>query len=565
MKNILINLLLQPLAEIGSKLSADKISEIIETPPTDELGDYSLPCFIFSKELGKNPALIAQELKEKFQTIPEIEKIETKGPYLNFFLDKNFIAASLLSRLATEKENFGKANNRLGKLLIEFPSPNTNKPLHIGHLRNMAIGEAMARILEWNNNDVVRTNLTNDRGVHICKSMLAYQKFGNEQEPNKKSDHFVGDFYVKFSQEAKNNPALEDEVQEMLVKWEAGDPEVRALWKKMNDWAFAGMAETYKLFGTHHDKNYYESEIYTQGREIIMDGLARGIFKKRADGAIVIDLTDEGLDEKVLLRADGTSIYITQDIYLAKLKSDDYDPDGSIYVVGNEQEYHFKVLFSVLKRLGYKFANNLQHLSYGMVELPEGRMKSREGTVVDADDLIAEVRSLAEAELKNRYPELPEEEISQRALKIALAAIKYQLLKVDVAKTITFNPKESISFEGDTGPYILYAYARAASIIDKTETNPEDLRITGAGEFEGRLAKKIYELSEVVKSSAERYNPALVAHYAYSLSQSFNEFYHHCPVIGSEQKELRLALVAAFMIAVKKSLNLLGIETIEKM
>ena len=355
------------------------------------------------------------------------------------------------------------------RVVVEYASPNTNKPLHLGHLRNIAIGESVARLLSFCGNTVVRCSINNDRGVHICKSMLAYAEFGAGRTPEsagKKSDHFVGDYYVLFNKKAREDESWNGRAQELLRKWEAGDPPTVELWTRMNAWALDGFAATYRLFGIAFDTEYFESRIYTGGKEIVADGLARGIFYTREDGAVCADLGKAGGSEKVLLRPDGTSVYIVQDLHLAVLKEKEHRYDLSLYVVGNEQEYHFTVLKALLAKLGYPIAEKVVHLSYGMVELPEGKMKSREGTVVDADDLIAETRELAGEELRGRYA-LSERAVEERSLKIALAAIKYQLLKVDIAKTMVFDPKKAISFEGDTGPYLLYSYARASSILRK--------------------------------------------------------------------------------------------------
>jgi len=395
--------------------------------------------------------------------------------------------------------------------------------------------------------------------------MLAYQEFGKNKNPDKKSDHFVGDFYVLFSQKAKEDASYEEKAQEILKKWEAGDKKTIELWKKMNSWALDGFKETYKLFGLKLDKEYYESKIYLKGKEIIELGLKKGVFSKRNDNAIIIDLTKDGLDEKVLLRPDGTSVYITQDLYLAKLKDEEYNLDGSIYVVANEQDYHFKVLFLILKKLGFKFADKLHHLSYGMVELPEGKMKSREGTVVDADDLILKVKEISKEEIKKRFPEIKEKELDARSLKIALSAIKFSLLKVDKTKNLLFNPKEEVSFEGFTGPYIQYSYARASSIVRKSK---KKAKITGkekVEEKESALIKKLGEFPEIVSQAEKQLNPAIVANYSFQLSQIFNEFYHSSKVIYSEKEEFLLSLVESFRIIIRSSLSLLGIDVIEEM
>jgi arginyl-tRNA synthetase len=469
----------------------------------------------------------------------------------------------VLANAAREEYGSGRTERRT---VMEFCSPNTNKPLHLGHLRNIAIGESLSRVRAFLGEQVAKTCVYNDRGIHICKSMLAYRLFGQNAEPGDqgvKPDHFAGDFYVLFAQKAKEDPALEEQAQQMLLQWEAGEVEIVALWRKMNAWALSGFSQTFQLFGTSFEREYYESAIYKQGKEIILDGLKRGIFSKRADGAVIVDLSTEGLDEKVLLRSNGTSVYMVQDIYLAFLKAKEFSYDQSVYVVGNEQEYHFKALKAILQRLGQEIGNGIHHLSYGMVELPEGKMKSREGTSVDADDLIRATALLAEEEVRKRY-DLAEDETKQRALKIALAAIKYQLLKTDTGKNMLFNPKEAIRFEGDTGPYILYGYARASSILRKTDLGAV-FEAWEADPYESRLLNKLDQFPELVQITGERLMPSLLAVYAFELAQIFNEFYHECPVLKSELAGYRLALVKVFKSVIGKCLDLMGIEKIEEM
>jgi arginyl-tRNA synthetase len=443
----------------------------------------------------------------------------------------------------------------------------------------MAIGESLSRISEANGEKVIRANLYNDRGIHICKSMLAYKKWGKNKTPDKKtkSDHFVGEYYVLYNKKQKHKPELEKEVHDLLGKWEAGDKETFTLWKKMNKWAFDGFKETYKKFGITHDQEYFESEIYTEGKQIILDAVKKGILKKQEDNSVKINLEKQGLGEKYLLRADGTSIYITQDIYLADLKQKKYKLTKNYYVVGNEQDYHFKVLSTLLDKLEFKF-KILKHISYGMVNLPEGKMKSREGTVVDADDLISQIQGLIKKELLKRE-KINKKELESRSLKITLAAIKYFLLKVDVKKDMVFNPKESISFEGDTGPYLLYSYARANSITEKIKpkikkrnkkfSNMEnELKLpygTSLGKKEIELIKKLSDFPNILQRSYKNLNPSLIANYSYELSKVFNEFYHECPVIGSDNEFFRLLLVDCFKIILKNSLYLLGIEVLDKM
>ena len=505
------------------------------------LGDFALPCFVLAKKLRRSPKQIAEELASKLEAREEFAKLEANSGYLNIFLDRKWIVEQVLS--ASLKPGFGKGTER-SKTVVEYCSPNTNKPLHLGHLRNMAIGESISRILKYAGHDVLKTCIYNDRGVHMCKSMLSYQDFGNgttPEEESMKSDHFVGEYYVKFAQQAKLDPEYDAKALALLEKWEAGDKEIYALWEKMNGWAFAGFAETFKLFGTGFDKEYYESKIFRNGKEIVLDGLERGIFQQREDGTVIVDLEEFGLGEKVLLRANGTSVYIVQDIYLAYLKNQDFNYDKSIYVVGNEQEYHFNVLKKILQICGASYADGIEHLSYGMVELPEGKMKSREGTVVDADDLILNTAGLAADEISKRYPELGSTEVTHRSLVISLAAIKYQLLKTETSRNMIFNPKEAIRFEGDTGPYLLYSYARASSILRKAEIEL-NLDAWDANDSELKLIKKIAEFTGIEEDSSRKLLPSLMASYAYDLCQTFNQFFHECPVLRSENAGQRLEI-----------------------
>lgn len=560
MKQLVSNVLATYMSGI---LDAHEIETMLEVPPDESMGDFAIPCFPLARVMRKSPQNIAAEFAATLQKESFFSRVDAMGGYLNVVINRQQLSSDVLA--SALQDDFGK-QSQMRNVVVEYCSPNTNKPLHLGHLRNMAIGESVARILGFMGNAVTKTCIFNDRGVHICKSMVAYQQFGQDVTPqtaDKKSDHFVGDYYVLFAQKSKEDTSLEAKAQQMLSDWEAGDENVRNLWKTMNNWAFDGYAQTFNTFGTAFDKEYFESQIYTHGRSAILDGLQRGVFTRRDDGAVVADLTASGLDEKVLLRSDGTSVYIVQDIYLAQQKKQDFDYDESIYVVGNEQDYHFKVLKEVLRMSGADCAEGIRHLSYGMVELPEGKMKSREGTVVDADDLIASTAEMAADEIRKRQ-EIDESEIQRRGLVVALAAIKYQLLKTETAKNMLFNPKEAIRFEGDTGPYLLYSYARAASILRKAEQKPE---ISGwdANEYEARLLKAIARFPEVVASAAHRLTPSLLAVYATELCQAFNQFFHECPVLRSENAAQRLAIVAAFKHVVGDCLHLLGIETLEEM
>ena len=566
MRDEIANLLEKPIKKLKLKISKEDLKSLIETPPNSELGDYSFPCFSVAKELKQNPHEVALKLREEIGNKSiTFQDIQTVGPYLNFFVDRVSLALQLIDRIKKEKDRYGKKFISNSKTMIEFPSPNTNKPLHLGHLRNISIGESVSRILESNGESVIRANLNNDRGIHICKSMTAYEKYGKNKTPKaakKKSDHFVGDYYVMFNEKSKKNKDLEVQSHRMLLRWEMGDKKTIALWKKMNKWALDGFNETYKKFKINHDVEYFESEIYKHGKEIVLKGVEDKIFEKKEDGSIIADLNKEKLGEKILLRLDGTSVYITQDLYLAKLKFDEYKIDKSIIVTGNEQDYHFNVLFTLLKKL--KLEKENIHLSYGMVNLPEGKMKSREGTVVDADDLIDKVQTLVKKEL-NKRTKLSKTELEKRSLIITLAAIKYMLLRVDAKKNMVFNPKESINFEGETGPYILYSYARANSILKKIKKNPKKEVIKELEQKEIELVKKLSEFEKVVEKSFNNLNPSLIANYSFQLAKTFNEFYHECPVINSKKIFLRSELVKSFKQVLKNALYLIGIETLEEM
>ena len=547
---------LQKITKLNQKIIETKL----EVPPNPKLGDYAFPTFILAEKLKKSPNQIAEDLSNKIK----LKNIETKptGPYLNFFINKTSFSENTINQILKEKSKYGQGKNNQ-KIMVEFPSPNTNKPLHLGHLRNMSIGESISRIYEFLGNKIIRGNLNNDRGIHICKSMVAYEKYGKNKNPDKKSDHFVGDFYVMYNNKLKSNPKLEEQAQECLKKWEQGDSKTIALWEKMNKWAIDGFQETYKKFGIKHDKEYDESKIYTKGKEIIQDGLKKGIFEQGKDNEIKINLEKENLGEKVVLRSDQTSVYITQDLYLAKLKYEDFKLDSSIYVVGNEQDYHFKVLSVILEKLNFPF--KIHHLSYGMVNLPEGKMKSREGKVVDADDLIEETNNLAKKEILDREPKLNKSEVEKRAEKISLGAIRYQLLKIDANKNTIFNPEKSIVFEGNTGPYIQYTYARSSSILRKIKNKTTKQKIENLHESEVELIKELNNFPEIVQQAHKHLNPALIANYSFQLAQKFNDFYQNCPVIGDENQAFRLKIVEAYRIVIKSALNLLGIDVLEEM
>lgn len=550
----------------------------LESPPDPKLGDFAFACFAFAKEQKKSPADIAKVLAEKIKPDEYIQEVKATGPYVNFFINKAKLAEEVIKSVLKKKSAFGSSDAGRGKtVVIEYPGPNTNKPLHIGHMRNMALGSSMARIHESQGYDVRRVNIVNDRGIHICKSMLAYQKWGNGKTPeseNRKPDHFVGDYYVLFNHKLKEHPGLEKEAQEMLQKWEAGDKEVIALWEKMNKWALDGFEKTYEHFGLQDfDKVYYESNTYKQGRKIVLDGLKKGLFEKRDDGAVIVDLSKENLGEKVLIRSDGTSVYVTQDLFVALQRHKDFRFDKSIYVVATEQNYHFRVLFTLLNKLGYTWADSCYHFAYGMVLLPEGKMKSREGIVVDADDLILEMEDMARSEISKRHDTLEEQTVHERGTVVGLAAIKFYLLKIDAIKDMTFLPEESISFEGDTGPYLQYTHARACSVLRKAKEQKlvPDLKIDFSlleQPSEIALVQALSDFPEKTRDACENYRPHIIAQYLLSLGRAFNEFYHACHCLNEENKELakaRLVLIDCTRQVIDNGLNLLGIDAPEEM
>lgn len=552
----------------------------LENPPDPGMGDLGFPMFMFAKKFRKGPPVIAREVAEILSgdvELAEYGRVQSQGPYVNVFVSREKATESVLKNILLSPESYGKTNSLSGrKIMIEFSSPNTNKPLHLGHLRNDALGESVSRILKFLGAEVYKVCIINNRGVHICKSMLAYKKFGNNETPESlgvKSDRFVGDFYVKFAKWASEDPGAEAEAQEMLRKWEAGDPDTVALWKKMNNWAVSGMERTYKRTGVSFDKYYFESDTYLLGKDAIAKGLEEKIFYKDEEGTTWVDLTEENLDKKVLLRKDGTSVYITQDIGTAIQRHNDWPFDQLVYVVGSEQIYHFKVLFLVLKKLGYSWADMLYHLSYGMVNLPEGRMKSREGTVVDADDLIDSLRDMAVEEIKVKNREEAVGDINDVAEKIALGALHYFLLQVTPSKDMLFNPKESLSFNGDTGPYLQYMGARITSVLKKAEASPS---VQGAvsdyslldEEYEWELLKLLAKFPDVVDDAGRNMDPSRIALYLYELSKGFSRFYHECPILDEKNPVLsktRLDLAKAVLVVLKNAMNLVMIPFLESM
>ena len=567
-------------------------------------GHLTLVVFPFLRMSKKGPEQTAQEIGEYLQANePSVAAFNVIKGFLNLTIASSAWIELLNGIHADKQYGIVAATDNSPLVMIEYSSPNTNKPLHLGHVRNNLLGNALANIVAANGNKVVKTNIVNDRGIHICKSMLAWQKYGNGETPEssgKKGDHLIGDYYVSFDkhykaevkelmakfqsegmneEEAKAKAEAESplmkEAREMLVKWEANDPEVRALWKKMNDWVYAGFDETYRMMGVTFDKIYYESNTYLEGKEKVMEGLEKGFFYWKEDGSVWADLTGEGLDHKLLLRADGTSVYMTQDIGTAKLRFADYPIDKMIYVVGNEQNYHFQVLSILLDKLGFEWGKGLVHFSYGMVELPEGKMKSREGTVVDADDLMAEMIDTAK-ETSNELGKLDgltKEEADNIARIVGLGALKYFILKVDARKNMTFNPKESIDFNGNTGPFIQYTYARIQSVLRKAkEAGIEIPAQLPAGielsEKEEGLIQMVADFAAIVKQAGEDYSPSIIANYTYDLVKEYNQFYHDFSILREENeavKVFRLALSENVAKVVRLGMGLLGIEVPDRM
>ena len=565
------------------------------TPTRKEFeGDLTLVVFPLLKMSHKGPEQTANDLGVELKAnVPAISDFNVIKGFLNLSISKdNWI--DVLNGIAADPE-FGtkRATEDSPLYMVEYSSPNTNKPLHLGHVRNNLLGHSLCQILKANGIKVVKTNIVNDRGIHICKSMLAWKLFGNGETPEsagKKGDHLVGDYYVRFDKEyrkqvkelqekglsedeAKKQAPLIKEAQAMLEKWEAGDAEVRKLWEMMNNWVYAGFDQTYKRLGISFDKIYYESQTYLDGKAKVNEGLEKGVFVRHADNSVWADLTKDGLDEKLLLRADGTSVYMTQDIGTAQQRFRDYAIDKMIYVVGNEQNYHFQVLSILLDRLGFKWGKDLVHFSYGMVELPEGKMKSREGTVVDADDLMDEMISTAKETSSDKLKDYPENEVNDIARICGLGALKYFILKVDPRKNMMFNPKESIDFNGNTGPFIQYSYARIQSVLRKAAeagvSAPEQL--TGEYQISEREASLIQSLAgyaQAVKQAGDDFSPAVIANYVYDLAKSYNQFYHDFSILREEDMQLKLfRLVLSKQVAkvIKSGMNLLGIEVPERM
>ena len=591
------------LKALYSQEVPEKMVQIQKTKKEFE-GHLTLVVFPFLKMSRKGPEQTAQEIGEYLKANdPAVAAFNVIKGFLNLTIASATWIELLNEIQADEQYGLVQVTDASPLVMIEYSSPNTNKPLHLGHVRNNLLGNALANIVAANGNKVVKTNIVNDRGIHICKSMLAWKKYGNGETPEtsgKKGDHLVGDYYVSFDKhykaevkelmakftaqgmnddeakaKAEAESPLMQEAREMLVKWEAGDPEVRGLWEMMNNWVYAGFDETYKKMGVSFDKIYYESNTYLEGKEKVMEGLEKGFFYKKEDGSVWADLTAEGLDHKLLLRGDGTSVYMTQDIGTAKLRFADYPINKMIYVVGNEQNYHFQVLSILLDKLGFEWGKSLVHFSYGMVELPEGKMKSREGTVVDADDLMEEMIATAKetSQELGKLDGLTQEEADDIARIVGLGALKYFILKVDARKNMTFNPKESIDFNGNTGPFIQYTYARIQSVLRKAAESgiviPEQIPAgIELSEKEEGLIQMVADFAAVVKQAGEDYSPSIIANYTYDLVKEYNQFYHDYSILREENeavKVFRIALSANVAKVVRLGMNLLGIEVPSRM
>ena len=555
-------------------------------------GNLTIMAFPFLKASRKSPEATATEIGAWLvENVPAVEKFNVVKGFLNISVNPTFWLTTLHGIAEDPEFGIRHADENSDLVMVEYSSPNTNKPLHLGHVRNNLLGYSLSLILEANGHKVVKTNIVNDRGIHICKSMLAWKKWGDGATPEstgKKGDHLLGDFYVLFDKhfkdevkqlmdkeglsedEAKAKSPLMLEAREMLRKWEAGDKEVRDLWRMMNEWVYAGFDETYKRLGVGFDKIYYESDTYLQGKDLVLKGLDEGIMYRKEDGSVWADLTPDGLDHKLLLRADGTSVYMTQDIGTAKLRYQDYPIDKMIYVVGNEQNYHFQVLSLLLDKLGFKWGKDLTHFSYGMVELPEGKMKSREGTVVDADDLIDKMISDAAETGAERFADMPEDERREVARIVGMGALKYFLLKVDPRKNMLFNPKESIDFNGNTGPFLQYTYARVQSVLRRAGDDFDPLYMPTAipNEVESALIQKVADFPEVVKEAGRSYSPSLIANYCFELAKDYNRFYHDFSILKEENPAVRqLRLLLSYVVArtLKTGVALLGMEMPERM
>ena len=576
-------------------IDVDPASVVLQTTKKEFAGDYTVVVFPYVKQARKSPEMVANELGASVkEQVAEVTDFNVIKGFLNFSIADSYWVSFIGQNRNNPNYGFKSAPADAKPIVVEYSSPNTNKPLHLGHIRNNLLGWSVSELLAANGANVKKVNLVNDRGIHICKSMLAWLRYGNGETPESsgmKGDHLVGKYYVEFDkhykeeikqlvgqgmdeEEAKKQAPLMVEAQHMLKRWEEGDKEVRDLWNKMNAWVYAGFDETYARLGVSFDKIYYESNTYLLGKELVQKGLDMGVLFRKEDGSVWCDLTADGLDQKLLLRKDGTSVYMTQDLGTALLRTQDFDAKQLIYVVGNEQDYHFKVLKLVLGKLGFDWGEKLYHLSYGMVELPNGKMKSREGTVVDADDLITEMESTAE-EMSREHGKndgMSEQQLKELYHMLALGALKYFILKVDPVKNMLFNPAESIDFNGNTGPFIQYTHARIRSIVRKAEEqgihDQEPVAVASLNEKERAVIKSLHDMQGVIAAAADNYSPAMIANYAYELAKNFNSFYQDTPILREEDtavKTFRVQLCAVVAQAIKNTMHILGIDVPERM
>jgi arginyl-tRNA synthetase len=558
------------IASLLEPLLGQQVIDVLEAPKDANHGDVAFPCFHLAKQRGQSPVEIAKDISSQVQKSDIIESVQAIWPYVNFFINSSFLAGRVLPEVLLYKSLYWQGEKVATKVLIESPSPNTNKPLHLWHIRNMLLGNSLDAILRFAWYESIKVEVVNDRGIHICKSMLAYDLYGNDLEPDKKSDHFVGDWYVLFDKKSHEDSSLIDQAQEMLRKWEQWDDRIRSLWNKMNKRAIDGFAVTYDRYGTRIDKHYYESSIYEQGKDLVKKWLDNSVFVRdeKWNVAFPVYMKDGDVSYFVVLRSDGTAVYATQDIALADQRWQDYRMDTMVYIVGSEQEQYFKTLFQVFHAMGYNFAWQCHHMSYGMISLPDGKMKSRKGNVVDADNLADDMSSKARDILFERYPHLDQREIDRRSEIISMAAIKFFMLKYDVHKDFVFNREESLSFEGETGPYMLYSYARCAQIVSKAwgVWDDIDFRVL-THSSEKKLILSLLQRSDVVQQAAQEYRPTSVARYILDITHLFNSYYQQVHILTDDEvlQKARVALVASVQYVLATALKLLGIGVLDEM
>ncbi|MBT3408259.1 arginine--tRNA ligase [Candidatus Woesearchaeota archaeon] len=553
------------IVELLKNCGFDINVDLITIPPNKKFGDFSCPMFSFAKELKKSPNQIAQDLCSKLSD-SNFEKIVSEGPYLNFYINRKEFIKDAINKILNRQFDY-LIREDLKKIMVEYISPNSNKPLHIGHLRNLLLGQLYSKLLKKVGNEVVETCLINDRGLHICKSMVAYKKFGNDIEPDIKGDHFVGNYYIEFEKQLKEDPDLIEEANQMLIDWENDNLEVKQLWRKMNDWSESGQKETWQKFGINFNQIYYESQMYKFGKEIVEEGIKKGVFKED-DGVIIADLSDYNLDIIVAIRANGTSLYLVQDLYLAILKVKEYSIDSSVYVIGKEQDHYMRQLFKILELLGFDWAKNLYHLSYGHIELKSGRMKSREGKIVETDDLLKEITDLISVQLVERNSNYSSDELDYLSKNIAMAAIRYYILKFDNKKDFTYDEESSLRFDGDTGVYLLYTYARINSIIDKIncEFNFDNINLNlFEHDIEFELIEKLSNIDEVVKEATKKHKLSYLCNYFMDLAQTFNTYYSQVQILdgNDDRQKTKYVFLKCILIVFEELFDLLSIKPLK--